>query len=519
MSRIPPDLARPQVGVRGGPGTRRAAPRRGGGPGPLIVLAVVAFVPALVLYLVFSWSDDRVSAVDPVPPTPSTLVQPAPPPDPLPTDVLTFRRMPAVVSRGLNVDAFAAELAPFLATLNDRSCAAVSVDGQAVGATNPELAVIPASNQKLLVAAVALEVLGADHTFVTRVASASPPADGAVDGDLVLVGGGDPLLSSDWYLTSGLERRPVFDATSLDQLADGVVAAGVTRVTGDVVGDGARYDDEFYAPGWGTGVAGIESGPYDALLVNDARVLGEDQRATDPNAAAAREFARLLRDRGIEIVGSPVAATPELGDEPNVVASIESVPLTAVVAEMLTNSDNNTAELLVKEIGVASTSGAVGTREAGAAAITAQLERWGVDVGPIVVADGSGLSLDNRVTCDALLDVLQRFDVDGPLGAGLPVAAETGSLADAFVGHPLAGILRGKTGTLNNPPFNADPPAVKALAGYVPVEGGGAVEYALVLNGPTISDQSEYRPLWNSLADVLATYPSGPTPADLGLVR
>jgi D-alanyl-D-alanine carboxypeptidase/D-alanyl-D-alanine-endopeptidase (penicillin-binding protein 4) len=48
------------------------------------------------------------------------------------------------------------------------------------------------------------------------------------------------------------------------------------------------------------------------------------------------------------------------------------------------------------------------------------------------------------------------------------------------------------------------------------VEGGSAVEYALVLNGPTISDQSEYRPVWNDLADALDTYPAGASPADLG---
>ncbi len=76
--------------------------------------------------------------------------------------------------------------------------------------------------------------------------------------------------------------------------------------------------------------------------------------------------------------------------------------------------------------------------------------------------------------------------------------------------------MRGKTGTLNNPPFNVDPPAVKALAGYLPVEGGSAVEYALVLNGPTISDQSEYRAVWDALADALDTYPAGASPADLG---
>ena len=134
----------------------------------------------------------------------------------------------------------------------------------------------------------------------------------------------------------------------------------------------------------------------------------------------------------------------------------------------------------------------------------------------IVLSDGSGLSLENRLTCSALLEVLQRSGPDDTIGAALPVAGESGTLADVFTEHPVAGRLLGKTGTLNNPPFNADPPAVKALSGYVAVDGGTAVEYVLVLNGPTISDQSEYRPVWTALADVLNTYPAGATPAELG---
>jgi D-alanyl-D-alanine carboxypeptidase len=140
--------------------------------------------------------------------------------------------------------------------------------------------VIPASAQKLVVAAVALEQLGESFTYTTTVASASAPTAGVVDGDLYLVGGGDPLLSSDWYPESGLERFPVTSPTSLDSLADDVAAAGITTVTGGVIGDGSRYDDEFFAPGWGVGVAGLEGGPYDALLVNDARVLGEERVPT-----------------------------------------------------------------------------------------------------------------------------------------------------------------------------------------------------------------------------------------------
>ena len=82
---------------------------------------------------------------------------------------------------------------------------AVAVDGQPVGARNADLAVIPASTQKLLVAASALDVLGDDYRFTTSLRGATP-AGGVITGDLFLVGGGDPLLSSDWYATSNLER-------------------------------------------------------------------------------------------------------------------------------------------------------------------------------------------------------------------------------------------------------------------------------------------------------------------------
>ena len=283
-------------------------------------------------------------------------------------------------------------------------------------------------------------------------------------------------------------------------------------MAGGVVGDGSRYDDEFFAPGWGVGVQGLEGGPYDALMANDSRVLGEDLRAADPNAAAAREFIRLLEDRGVVVDGEATSGMSPAGAVE--IASVDSAPLSSVVAEMLGNSDNNTAELIVKELGV--TDAGPGTREGGLVVIRQQLLDWGVDVVPIVLSDGSGLSPDNRITCSALASVVRRYDSDSPIGRGLPIAGQTGTLSDVFVDHPVAGRLTGKTGTLNNPPFNTDPPAVKALSGYLPVEGGGEVEYVLILNGPTISDQSEYRPIWNQLADTLDTYPAGPTPAELG---
>ena len=61
-----------------------------------------------------------------------------------------------------------------------------------------------------------------------------------------------------------------------------------------------------------------------------------------------------------------------------------------------------------------------------------------------------------------------------------------------------------------------DPRVVyKALSGYVPLPGGGAIEFSLLLNGETITNKTSYRPTWELLASVLAAYPSGPTPEAL----
>ena len=91
--------------------------------------------------------------------------------------------------------------------------------------------------------------------------------------------------------------------------------------------------------------------------------------------------------------------------------------------------------------------------------------------------------------------------------------AKGGTLYDAFQeGEPLSGVLRAKTGTLDNTDGVADKLGAKALSGYVPLPGGGAIEFALLLNGETITNRTEYRPTWQLLASILAAYPSGSTP-------
>jgi D-alanyl-D-alanine carboxypeptidase/D-alanyl-D-alanine-endopeptidase (penicillin-binding protein 4) len=475
---------------------------------PILVLILLALVPGAVLFGLWRWAASSAAADDP--PPPSTIAPPAPSPV-LATPLLSFRRAPSVLSRDLNLAPFQAAVADFAATLDEPSCVAVAVDGVPAGSVRADTPLIPASNQKLLVGGVALEVLGPDHRFITEVRAAAPPAGGVVAGDLYLVGGGDPLLTSSTYPVAN-DPNPVMTPTPLDGLVDALVGAGVTQIQGGVVGDGSRYDDEYFAPSWVNDVRGIEAGPYDALLVNDARVTGDPKRASDPALAAATELTQLLTARGIVVGRAPSAgAVPPTA---TALGSVQSAPMTDVVKEMLSTSDNNTAELLVKELGFAK--GGAGSRDAGIAVLTSTLTGWGLPMTGVVIADGSGLSNDNRASCGLFVGLLARHGPTDVLGAGLPVAGVSGTLEDIFQDSPLAGKLAAKTGTLGNAPYNADPPAVKSLSGYVPVDGGGAIEFSLLLNASgTLSDQSVYRTIWDRLATVLATYPSGATPAQL----
>jgi len=480
-------------------------------PHPVVVLAIVLAIPAVVLAVIWQVSDGIAAAARPGPETLQRIeAELAPKPAPVGTPLGDWRRSAAAIAADLSREEFEQQVAQFGATLNDRSCLSISVGGSFTPGRNEQEPVIPASLQKLLIAAVALETLGADFRYRTTVVGSVE--NGVVNGNLWFVGGGDPLLAADWYPSSGFESQPVVHHTSLDLLADSIVAAGVRRVEGSVVGVDDRYDDERFAPGWGAGVGGVYGGPYGALMVNDSLVRNSSVRQSDPAQAAAAELARLLGDRGVEI--SAGAGSSRSGPESGVVeiASVESVPMALVVEELLTTSDNNTGELLLKEIGF-QTSGS-GTREAGLASVATRLDTWGIDRRGLDLVDGSGLSQLNRLTCRAVVEVLQRFRTDPVFVAALPIAGQEGTMANQFVGSDLDGVLLGKTGSLGNPPAESDPPAVKALAGYLPVGGGLTMEYAMVLMGPTINNVAEYRPVWDQFGRLVSGYR-----ADLGIER
>lgn len=431
----------------------------------------------------------------------------------LTTPVLSARRVPSVVAAPIADRRLRADLAEWASLVPEPACAlVVDPGGEVVLDHRAAEALVPASTAKLLTAAAALEVLGPEHRFRTVVRGPAP-VDGVVPGDLHLVGGGDPVLSTPEYLTR-YRRQPQVH-TDLTALVDAIESAGVRRVEGRVVGDEGRYDQARWVDGWPPRyVEQHQTGPLSALLVNDGLTQWptperwrELVAAPEPAVHAAAELVRLLEARGIEVVGD-AAAGPAPAEAPEL-AAVESPPLAEVVRQLLQESDNTTAELLVKELGAA-----VGepTTVGGLAVVRAALEQLGLDLAGVDLRDGSGLSIDSRVSCRVLVEVLRHPTVGPLLRERLAVAGRSGTLAEAFVDTSLEEALEAKTGSLR---------MVRSLAGFV-TDDDGAFTFAFIANDDERDgwlDEGPVRLAQASLGQILLSWPQipdlealGPTP-------
>lgn len=479
------------------PGEVDHSPASGARRGRRLLHAIGCWLPIVILSIVVVGAAAVVVDLDAPPAGSRPPASEEPVPD---TPVLSLRRSLGPVGSVVAEHRLRTRLDAFVATQPPDTCLDVDVDGLRYRhrTDDPQA---PASLQKLLVAAAALLELGPDHRYETE-ALAVPPVEGRVDGNLHLRGGGDPVLATAPYMARERNQPQVF--TDLDRLADEVVAAGVREVAGSVVGDEARYDTERYHPAWPRRflVQG-QIGPLSALSVNDAfsyypDVLGAFGAAEDPAAYAATVLTNALRDRGVVVGGEP--ASGPAPEELPAVATLESPPLREIVGQMLRESDNNTAELLVKELGLQR--GGAGTFAAGQVAVTAILADAGLATEPLVVVDGSGLALDDVVSCGLVVDVLDHPATADVIAGSLPVAGESGTLVRRWVGTPLQGRVRAKTGTLNQ---------VTALAGLAETDGGGSARFALVVNlGPDEFVTAEMVQAQERLAEALVTHPAIP---------
>lgn len=428
---------------------------------PALVGALVAGLGATALWLIGDGEDPAATDAGTRGQAAQTSTTvPLPPVAPSPTSTAVVEPAPPAPS------ALAAALDAVWAR-TPTGCLRVSSGGRVVYERGGEGLVAPASAIKIVTGATALEVLGADARLRTSVRVEGLVAAGSAPGDLWIVGGGDPVLATAAWAAHQSEP-PLY--TSLDALADQVVEAGVRRIEGSVIGDDSRHEGSRYLPTWPQRlIADGEIGPLSALSVNDGfRVWGHPGVPfEDPPREAAGVFTALLRERGVEVIGAPQAGAAPDGVE---IAAVDSPTIGELVATMLRESDNGTAEALLREIGFRSAG--EGSTAAGVRGVREALARQGVQMDGSVLADGSGLSDADRLTCSLLTAVLDTSPSE--LRSRLAVAGRTGTLERRFAGLGVAGRIRAKTGSLDG---------IVALAGYADNVHGQVLSFAYVANG------------------------------------
>jgi serine-type D-Ala-D-Ala carboxypeptidase/endopeptidase (penicillin-binding protein 4) len=337
--------------------------------------------------------------------------------------------------------------------------AAVAVDlasGTVLFTQNSGRSLAPASNEKLPLTYAALMQLGPTYRIETDVLGQGQQDGTQWTGTLVLKGNGDPTLSS----------------ADLRALAAQVKALGIRSVTGGVTGDESAYDARRIVAGWKPSYFIDESPPLSALVVDRARVGRVVTRS--PALAAATAFRDALRKAGIAVAGPVRTGTADAWSE--LLADVSSPTLGVMLRFMDHESDNFTAEMLLKHLGLTELDR--GTSAAGAAVVTQALAEAGVPMTGVRIVDGSGLSRLDRLTANALGSLLKIAWADPTVGpallASLPVAGVNGTLQHRLSKPPARGRVLAKTGTTDT---------ASSLSGYV----SGRYAFAIVQNGHPLS--------------------------------
>ena len=404
-------------------------------------------------------------------------------------------------------------------------------NGDTLYGHNVDDLLVPASTMKLYTSAIALERFGPAHTFRTDILrDGTLLANGTIDGDLIFVGAGDPSLSpryAEW--NDGVKP--------MDAIANLVVAAGVTRVRGDIVADASAFDDSRVPDGWrarnlqagySARVSALSSNGNMAVIAVSPSGGGAKVGFTQPvsgvnivSSVSVRPNARgasirvwqdtiaevfrvngwigsLSRSRSYQVVveqperftaaafraalearGIVVEGRVRVGAAPasaQTVTAWASPPLAQLVATMNGESNNHFAELLFRN--AARTDGNVGSAAVANESLrTFLVDRVGVSPDAVFAADGSGLSTLDRVTPRSMVALL-GYTAMAPWGAvlqaSLPVAGRTETLRTRMRATAAQGNLRGKTGTTGE---------VTSLGGYVTAKNGEELAFAFIYNG------------------------------------
>lgn len=503
-----------------------------------IVIGALAF--ALFVSLIFHFTRP-----DPKPVAPVVVTVPIPEPDP----IVVPEPQPESEPEPQPDPRFLAFEAAFASVADDPGLTGAAIGfcvldsgGKVIYERNGDIAHIPASALKTLTTATALEVLGPDFRFETRLGVSEPDEKGISKGDLIITGGGDPMLSIADY----------------QSWIEGLIKAGLVSVPGRVIGDGRHFKGSIYGDFWNWGDIGngygspvsglnLEHNRFTATLIpaaaegepaelgailpevpgvqwnNESRTgpagsgdgivihggegtgimhlrgtvpLGEEMyvrgAVPDPERFAAHHLREALLAAEIVVGGAAIGAgelilkkeaVPAIGKE---LLVHRSPPLLEIVTSIHDTSDNHETECLFQTLGLQ-------TGMTPAEAVRSHWEARGLDLSGWRMVDGSGLARADFITPRTLAR-LQYLASTGPHGP-----AYAGSLLTAFDGS-----LRFKAGAMS---------AVRSITGLLETESGEVLSFAFIVNH--YGDVSSVQRLQGEVLGAMSVWGTEPEAAPL----
>lgn len=315
-------------------------------------------------------------------------------------------------------------------------------DGAVLYDRNAKSRFVPASSLKLFTAGAALECLGEEERFETRVVFVGEMNKGVLKGDCYLVGSGDPSL------------------TGID-LVDLVEQMGeLKKIEGDVVLDVSCFEDGPMGPGW-MWDEGMDAWAAPMSALNIERNCLEEEAVAHPEHLTAALFKGILDRKGVELTGT--IRLGKLEETGTVVARHLSEPIKELVKVAVKDTDNLYANCLFKRLGPSWEKG----REKVEAFL---LEKIGEN--SIVMVDGSGLSRYNAVAPHEMIEFLKKMRSNRAFMDSLAIGGVDGTLKYRMGMIPKK--VRGKTGSMTG---------VSSLCGYLTTNTGKELAIAIFVSG------------------------------------
>ncbi len=437
------------------------------------------------------------------------------------TPVFSLRRAPDLLTSPLATQQLQENLSQLVNLLPVSSCFKLSTDDEELFSFQGKLPLNPGGTQKIITAYTALAQLGSNYQYETVIsADRETDEDGnLLSSDLYVFGSGDPLIRTDAYMELLPESFSRI-RTSADEVADLTVGMNVLFIQGAVSVNESRYDEERTVVGWsqelkesstiGSLSASLLDGGFDGLKQNYSQQRGENPSPLTPSINPAKTFAAnfddLLEARGVIILRGAKEINNVDRNTLVELLTIKSPTLDQIVKQMLTNDDDVTAEMILKEIGFSRTG--QGSTGSGLVSLPEILAANNLPNTELLLIDGSGLSRDNQVTCNLFQGILHDDKYGTTLNAALPLVGEEGIVSNGFIGTPF------EMNLVAHSYFEADR---GAMVGSYTTPEGLELKITYIANfDDTESAQSIHEDFLNGLASVLSEFTGGKTLEEMG---